>query len=238
MILGVLLAFLVALALHAGFLLFGGALLPAAKADQGTLQQVELISEDEAAPDKQPEPEPEATEAKDRLEAESEEVPDAEEIIRNLETTPASAPALDAASLGAIEAALGGGLGGDMGFSDAMDLASGGRIGGTGKAGLLSGQLEDAFNPADIDQKPRAVFQTAPLFPSEMRGKKVEGQVTVIFIVDPSGKVTDARVEKANFAAFEKPALDAVRQWKFEPGVKGGQRVACRMKAPIRFQPS
>jgi periplasmic protein TonB len=82
------------------------------------------------------------------------------------------------------------------------------------------------------------VFQTAPLFPSEMRGKKVEGQVTVIFIVDASGKVTDARVETANFAAFEKPALDAVRQWKFEPGVKGGQRVACRMKAPIRFQPS
>ena len=36
---------------------------------------------------------------------------------------------------------------------------------------------------------------------------------------------------------LEKPAVDAVKQWKFEPGVKGGERVACRMRVGIRFQP-
>ena len=56
--------------------------------------------------------------------------------------------------------------------------------------------------------------------------------------MDASGKVADPRVEKSNNAAFEKPALDAVRKWKFEPAVKGGQRVSCKMRVPIRFQPS
>jgi protein TonB len=56
--------------------------------------------------------------------------------------------------------------------------------------------------------------------------------------VEASGKVADPRVEKSTHTAFDKPALDAVKQWKFEPAVKAGQRVACKMRVPIRFQPS
>ncbi|HZL99826.1 MAG TPA: energy transducer TonB [Planctomycetota bacterium] len=227
-----------ALVLHASFLLFGGLLFPEAQPDHGTLQQVELLSEDDAAQDQEEEQEPEATETTDELTAEAEEVPDAAEIIRNLELTPAAAPALDAASLSAIEAALSGQIGGGMGFSDAMTFASGGRIGGTGKPGGLKDELDSAFSLTDIDQKPRVIFRAAPQFPSEMRGKKIEGQVTVIFVVDASGKVTEPRVEKSNHPAFEKPALEAVRQWKFEPGVKSGERVPCKMRVPFRFQPS
>jgi protein TonB len=71
-----------------------------------------------------------------------------------------------------------------------------------------------------------------------MRGKSLEGVVTVIFVVDSSGKVAGPRVEKSSHAEFDRPALDAVKQWKFEPAVKGGQRVACKMRVPIRFPPS
>ena len=227
---------LLALALHAGFILFGGLLFFHEKKDEGTLQEVELIAEDEAAPEKKPEEKP--VEKSDELETEVEEVPDAAEIIRNLElSSPSLEPALEAASLSAIEQALSGaGGGGD--FADALSFASGGRIGGMGKPGALDDTLEGAFSLAEIDQRPRAIFQSSPLYPSEMRGKKVEGVVTVIFVVDASGKVTGPRVEKSSHPAFEKPALDAVKQWKFEPAVKGGQRVGCKMRVPIRFQPS
>jgi protein TonB len=57
-------------------------------------------------------------------------------------------------------------------------------------------------------------------------------------VVDASGKVLDPRVTESTHADFEKPALNAIKQWKFEPAVRGGQRVACRMRVPIRFQPS
>jgi hypothetical protein len=34
------------------------------------------------------------------------------------------------------------------------------------------------------------------------------------------------------------PAIEAVKKWRFEPALKGVQRVACAMRAPIRFRPS
>jgi len=232
---GLFLGIACALLLHAGVILFGGLLFHAEKKDQGTLQEVDLLSDTSAEKekDKPPEPKPEKPE-----EMEAEKTPDAAEIIRNLETpTPENAPALDAASLGAIEAALNGaGAGGD--FASTLDFSSGGRIGGTGKTAVADQNLEGAFSLAELDQKPRPVYQGVPVYPSEMRGKKIEGVVTVIFIVDSAGKVSNVRAEKSTDAAFEKPALDAVRRWKFEPAMKAGQRVACKMRVPIRFQPS
>jgi protein TonB len=210
------------------------------KEKKATVQSVELLSDTEATKDKEkekPKPEEDA-EKKEDLETETEQAPDVAEVMRNLEISAAAeAPALEAASLSAIEAALSGqGGGGD--FADTLSFASGGRIGGTGKPGSLDEKLENAFNLAEIDQKPRAVFQSPPSYPSEMRGKKVEGVVTLIFLVDASGKVTNPRIEKSTHPAFERPALDAVRQWKFEPAIKGGRRVGCKMRVPIRFQQS
>jgi periplasmic protein TonB len=228
-----------AVGLHAGFILFGGLLFNGDDEDQGTLQEVELISADAAAEEPEKEQEDaQVAEDAEELQVETEEAPDADELIRDLEVSAAvDAPALEAASLSAIEAALSGqGGGGD--FAAALDFASGGRIGGKGKAGVLDATLESAFSLAEIDQKPRAIFQAAPLYPAEMRGKKVEGVVTLIFVVDAAGKVTGPRVEKSTHPAFDKPALDAVAQWKFEPAVKAGQRVGCKMRVPIRFQQS
>ncbi len=233
---------LCAVVAHAGFLLFGGALFLDEHEDHGTLRQVELLStaEDEAAKAKEEEQRQEHAERREdeELQAEEEPPPDASEIMRNLElSAAASATALEAASLGAIEAALGGhGGGGD--FADALSFASGGRIGGMARAGALDDKLEEAFSLGEIDQKPRAVFQSSPPYPSAMRGRKLEGLVTVIFVVDATGRVAGPRVESSSHEAFEKPALDAVKQWKFEPAVKGGQRVSCKMRVPIRFQPS
>jgi protein TonB len=236
--LGWILGILAALVVHAAIMAFGGIFFLHDEKDHGTLQQVELLTEEDAAPDKEKDKPEDVRKSEDDMQAEEEEAPDAQEMIRNLELSAVNdAPALDAASLGAIEQALSGGVGGGD-FSDALSFSSGGRIGGTGKASVLEDKLEDAFNLNEIDQKPRAIFQAAPLYPSEMRGKKVEGTVTVIFVVDASGKVSSPRVRDSSNPAFEKPALDAVKQWKFEPAIKGGQRVSCKMRVPLRFQPS
>lgn len=228
-----------AVAMHVGFILFGGLLLGSGKEDEGTLQEVELLSVDDAAAEKKKEEtEEQDTETEEEIDAEAEPPPDAAEIIRNLElASVVDAPALEAASLSAIELALSGQTGsGD--FADVLSLSGGGRIGGMGKAGALDQELENAFSLAEIDQQPRAVFQASPLYPAEMRGKKLEGVVTVIFVVDESGKVINPRVAKSTHPAFERPALDAVKQWKFEPAVKAGQRVGCKTRVTIRFEPS
>lgn len=221
-----------AIVLHVGFILFGGLLFINHKNDHGTLQPVELLSEDIAAEKEKPkELEPEKTE-----EMETEKAPDASEIIRNIElSAAANAPELEAASLSSIEAALSGQAGGGGDFAEALSFSSGGRIGGMGKVGALDDSLEKAFSLAEIDQKPRAIFQAAPVYPAGKRALEVV--VSVVFVVDQTGKVINPRVEKSTDPAFEKPAVDAVKQWKFEPAIKAGQRVSCKMRVPIRFQP-
>jgi protein TonB len=191
-----------------------------------------LLSNEDVAVEKEKPQEPETKSAEDM---ETEEVPDAAEIVRNLEiSAAANAPELEAASLSAIEAALGGQAGGGD-FAEALNFSSGGRIGGMGKAGVLDDGLEKAFSLAEIDQKPRPIYQAAPVYPAGKRASEVV--VSVVFVVDTTGKVTNPRVEKSTHPAFEKPALDAIKQWKFEPAIKAGQRVSCKMRVPIRFQP-
>ena len=229
-----LLGILCAFGLHGCVLVFGGLIFAGARPDHATLQQVELLSPEAPEAEKQ---KPEEKPKPEELETQTEEAPDASEILRDMEQPGTDdAPALDAASLGALEQALeGGGGGGDL--SSALSLASGGRIGGSGKAGTLDEKLEGAFSLSEIDQKPRAVFQAGAMYPSEMRGKKLDGSVTVTFLVDSSGKVANPKALRSTHPAFEKPALDAVKQWRFEPAVKGGQRVGCRMRVDIRFPP-
>lgn len=221
-----------AVLLHAAIVLFGGILFPKAVETYSVPQEVELLSDD--TDEEEP---PRQLEEEEELQTEEEPPPDATEILKSLEEpVAADAPALDAASLGALEQALDGhGGGGD--FAQALSLTSGGRIGGSGKAGS-DDELESAFSLAEIDQRPRVVFQAAPLYPRELRGKRMEGVVTVVFVVSAAGKVVSPGVVKSTHPAFEKPALEAVRQWKFDPAIKGGQRVGCRMRCPIRFQPA
>lgn len=233
--LGLFLGVVCALLLHGAVLLFGGALLVNHKKDYGTLQQVDLLSTADTADKDKPKDKPE-TEKNDEMKAQDGKPPDAAEIIHNLEQPAAlNAPKLDAASLSAIEAALSGQMGGGGDFTSGMDFSSGGRIGGSGKPGAQQQGIDQAFNMSEIDQQPRVVFQAAPVYPGSMHS--VEGVVTLVFTVDPTGKVLDPRVEKSTHHEFDKPALDAVKQWKFEPAIRAGQRVSARMRVPIRFQP-
>ena len=201
-----------AVALHAVIILFGGALIKSAEKKHSAPQQVELFSQDqdmvvEEKPKEQPVEEP--------------------------EKNPDEKPELEAASLSDIEAELSGqsAIGGD--FAAALSFSSG-RIGSKGSAGEDQ-TLDKAFSLSEIDQKPRAIIQTAPVYPSGMQ--KTEGVVSVLFVVDQTGKVSNPRIEKSSNKEFEKPAIDAVKQWKFEPAVTAGRRVSCRMRVPIRFQP-
>lgn len=228
--------------IHVGFLLFGGLLFfkPPAEAVK-KVEVVDLLSETEAEKDKDKkqeqkveqqaeaeEPEQEAIETPDQM-------PDLSELSK-LDAA-ATAPALEAVSLSAMEDLLNanGSAGGDF-FTGGADIASGGRIGGMGKA--IGDSVESVFAIGDLDQKPRPIVQSPPSYPFELRRKKIEGSVSVYFVVDEDGRVVDPRVERATDPAFERPALEAVRQWRFEPAVRGGQKVKAKMHVPLRFSVS
>lgn len=211
-------AFAAAVFFHGAMLCFGGLLFFHKPAEENRpIEDVALI--DEA---KQEEEKPKVEEA---IKTEPEPMP---------EMPDAQTPPPEPLSLGELEVALnpGGGDGGEFGSSFRFPT---GRTGGPGNG---PGDLDAIFTMAELDQKPRAIFQSSPVYPVEMRQRRMEGSVYVLFIVDQQGKVTNPKIEKSSHGAFEKPALEAVRQWKFEPAVRNGQKVRCKMRVPIRFSPS
>lgn len=94
--------------------------------------------------------------------------------------------------------------------------------------------VESLFSMADLDQRPRIIYQPSPVLNAKVR-KKAPGTVYIIFIVDESGRVVKPVIQRSSDPVFEKPALAAVRRWKFEPGKRNGKSVRFRMRVPITF---
>jgi protein TonB len=137
------------------------------------------------------------------------------------------APPLD---LSQLELALNPGMGGDGfggDFAVKLPLAGGGKDDGD--------ETDAIFSVADLDQAPRVVYQPAPDYPAELKKKKIAGTVYILFLVDMAGRVVNPIVQKSTQPAFDQPALQAVRKWRFEPGKRAGKAVQFKMRVPITF---
>jgi periplasmic protein TonB len=94
------------------------------------------------------------------------------------------------------------------------------------------------ITPAQAQSKtepPVPVRTVAPEYPSELRREGVSGLVMVKCSIDEKGDVTETLVEKSSNAAFEKPAVAAVKKWKFKPAKQDGNPVAIKVSIPIKF---
>ncbi len=98
-------------------------------------------------------------------------------------------------------------------------------------------QVDELFSADELDQKPRVIYQPGPVLDAKAR-KHTPGAVYIIFVVDPNGRVENPLVQKSTDPVLERPALAAVKQWKFEPGKRKGQSVRFRMRVPIVFPES
>lgn len=137
-------------------------------------------------------------------------------------------PPLD---LSQLELALNVGAGGAGGSGDfAVKL----QVDTKTAAGSADGGDDALFSLSDLDQKPRVIFQPSPSVAPKLR-KKTPATVYVIFTVDPRGRVENPLVQSSSNPEFDAAALAAVKQWKFEPGKRGGQPVRFRMRVPITF---
>lgn len=121
-------------------------------------------------------------------------------------------------------------------LTDALDgsgMGGGAVISG---ADLMKGAQDaakDVLENAGLDKQPEAMYQPAPRYPPGAGG--IDGSVTVQFVVDARGNVTQPQIVTSTAKVFEQPALSAVQKWRFKPGERGGQPAPFKMKVPIRF---
>ena len=95
--------------------------------------------------------------------------------------------------------------------------------------------LNVTFEISDLDKAPIPILRIAPVYPSAMRRAKVHGHVTAEFIVTKNGRVVRIEITHASHHEFEKPVIDALRRWQFEPGIKDEKAVNTRVRIPFNF---
>lgn len=120
-------------------------------------------------------------------------------------------------------------------------LGSGGALAGFGEIRSLTAATEiqdETFDVSELEKRPEAVSQVSPAYPPELRKAKIEGTVTLVFVLSEEGRVEEPRVENSSRPEFEKPALEAIRKWRFRPGEKDGQPVRTYIRVPMRFRVS
>jgi periplasmic protein TonB len=135
------------------------------------------------------------------------------------------APPLDLSQLElALNPGLGEGMFGDFSIKLVDQISEGG-----------SEEMDRVFSLAELDQRPRVIFQRTPTYPPELRRSKRRGTVHVVFTVDTRGRVSNPKVDKSTDPAFDQAAIEAVKQWKFEPGTRNGEKVQFKLRVPITF---
>jgi protein TonB len=80
--------------------------------------------------------------------------------------------------------------------------------------------------------KPVLINKVNPKYPEEAKKEKVQGEVVLTAIISAEGKVLDVTVKKSVDERLSKAAIDAVKQWTYQPG-KNARGKAVQVKSDI-----
>lgn len=84
-------------------------------------------------------------------------------------------------------------------------------------------------------EPPRVLDQPGPLYTPEAREARLQGTVVLQLVVGADGHVVDAAVLKGLPMGLSGKAIEAVKQWTFEPASLHGSGVASCYAIPVNF---
>jgi len=100
-----------------------------------------------------------------------------------------------------------------------------------------SGFTKAEFEMSEVDNPPKVVYKTVPVYPYTAKRRHITGKVVLRFLVDKSGVVSRIKVvESEPSGVFDKAATDAISRWKFKPGIFEGKPVSTWIVAPFDFR--
>jgi TonB family protein len=92
----------------------------------------------------------------------------------------------------------------------------------------------DAVKVGDDIKPPRKIVDVKPVYPEDAKEAKVEGVVIIEVLLGTDGKVQDTRVLRS-VHLLDQAAIDAVRQWEFEPVIVDGHPQRAIMTVTLNF---
>jgi periplasmic protein TonB len=122
----------------------------------------------------------------------------------------------------------------------------GGVLGGQ-PGGVIGGVLSGAAPPAPIDsapkgpirvgrgvKAPRLIFGPEPVYPILARQARIAGAVVIDAVIDTQGNVVEMRTVSGQ-PILVLAAMEALRHWKYEPTILGGQAFPVQLLVTITF---
>jgi TonB family protein len=135
---------------------------------------------------------------------------------------PAAPPSNGIGSGGGIGSGSGGGVG--VGHGPGVGVGSGGGIGG------------GVYKVGGGISAPEAISSPDPEYTDEARQAKKQGVCVLSLIVDEQGRPRDLHVVRGLGFGLDAKALDAVRQWRFQPALKDGKPVNVQISVEVEFR--
>src|SRR6266446_1705247 len=84
-------------------------------------------------------------------------------------------------------------------------------------------------------QPARLLKSVQPVYPAFARSSHTSGEVTVDALIDANGNVTDLKAVSGP-PILRPAAMDAIRQWKYDPARLDGRPVAIHLSLTVRFR--
>lgn len=171
-------------------------------------------------------------------------------VVRNdhpklaVEPTVVAAPSVKLAeanmpTIGVPESKISGPASNGIGASGGLGAGSSGGVGtgigagvGPGEGGGFGGGI---YRVGGGVSAPRAIFSPDPDYTEEARKAKYQGTCVLWLVIGADGKPRDVRVARTLGMGLDQKAIEAVRQWKFEPATKDGKPVAVQLNIEVSF---
>jgi protein TonB len=135
---------------------------------------------------------------------------------------PSAPPSNGTGSGGGIGSGSGGGIG--VGQGAGVGAGSGGGIGG------------GVYKVGGGISAPQALSTPDPNYTEEARRANKQGTCVLSLIVDSTGHPRNLRVVRGLGLGLDEKAIEAVRQWTFQPSLKDGRPVDVQITVEVQFR--
>jgi protein TonB len=135
---------------------------------------------------------------------------------------PSAPPSNGTGSGGGIGSGTGGGVG--VGHGPGVGAGTGGGIGG------------GVYKVGGGISAPQALSTPDPEYTEEARNAKTQGTCILWLIVDEHGNPRDVRVVRGLGFGLDAKAIEAVKQWRFQPAEKDGHPVNVQISIEVGFR--
>jgi TonB family protein len=120
-------------------------------------------------------------------------------------------------------------------FVFAVPIAIGSSQGTEQKSPLQNDNSEQPARPGRGVTSPRLKKEVRPHYSERAKAEKIEGEVLMECVVKADGTVGDIKITKSLDPDLDQAAVDAAKQWEFEPGTRDGKPVAVLVTIAMAF---